>query len=183
MFQLAFLGLGPVGVVAFVGVTLLMGAAACEMADDNDDKSAFEQMVDWISPDDSSSNETKVVTPSVTPDEADEYYNGGDVPTVPGNKDKEEVPTVFDPTTYKPGELAPDYTPVNPWGYVCVTPELLGPNEKYDEEDDSSQVVSSSFTLSAQAYESGAKYILIFAALFLGVFWALMMYGQCRRPE
>ncbi|MCQ2069798.1 MAG: hypothetical protein MJZ68_01545 [archaeon] len=172
---------GPVGIVAAVGITLLMGVAACEMADDYDyEDSPF---YEWTHSDKKES--THVVTPSVTPSEAEDYYHGGELPTVPEQDRKEEEVPVhpFNPDTYKPGELAPKYDLANPWGFVCVTPELLGPNEEVDEEDDSTQMVSSSFRLSAEAYESGAKYILIFVCMFLGVFWGIQMLAQYRREQ
>ena len=170
-FQLALLPFGPVGWAAAIALTAGMLIAGGLAADEGiSEDSPFYQ---WTHNDGDSDPrqvepaEPRVITPSVTPEEAQSYYEGGEIPVTDTNgTEYGNGSRTFDEDEYVAGELAPHYEPARPWGYVNVTQHPQGPRDNTEEEDDFTQPPSSRFDVSASAYESGAKYVLIFACIF-----------------
>ena len=185
-FQFALLPFGPVGWAAALAITAGLVIAG-GMATDDMGISEDSPFYQWTHSDGGESprqvtpETPKVVTPSATPQEASDYYNGGELPAVSDDSGSEEK--TFDEDNYIPGSLAPSFVPAHPWGYVSVAEHLRG-SDIPEEEDDFTQPPSSKFTVSASAYESGAKFILIFAGLFMLVLLAIngaSVYSDPRR--
>ena len=185
-FQFGLALLGPPGWAAAIAITAgLMIAGA--MASDNMGISEDSPFYEWTHSDGDESprqvqpETPKVITPSVTPQQAADYYEGGELPTVtdvPGS----EMGGTFDEDEYIAGVLAPDYEPAHPWGYVSVAENGRGSYEN-EEEDDFTKPPSCSFSVSASAYESGAKFVLIFASIFFLTLLAINSFSDGARPR
>ena len=170
-FQLALLPFGPAGWAAAIALSagmLIVGGMAVDEGVSEDSPFYPWPHSDGVDePRQVNPVEPKVITPSVTPEEAQNYYEGGELPS--WNNQGSETGgqnMTFDEDEYVAGELAPVFDAIHPWGYVCVNQHSEGPDNGFEEEDDFTQPPSSRFTVSGSAYESGAKYVLIIVCVF-----------------
>jgi len=110
-----------------------------------------------------------------TTESEDDYVK----PTVIEYDDGDTV-VAFDPSTYSPGQLAPRFTPQHPYGFVTVTVNYE-PGDEPQLDDGQYDPPVCAFDLSAQSYDSGAKYVLMLVAGLVLFFWLIQMIAQYRR--